>query len=178
MREKAVTCFSSAAEHMSAPPEYFTSAAFRDLRWTMAGDQRDERMRTFCRKLLARLDGLKMPFYPAVGLMNLPTARHRYVTGLDPYSPSESPFLDGSAVVLKHCIHGADMPKRCWVLLAEIGFDVARLAQIPIIWGGLNAGNYSPGHFQTYDGFQPENWIVDGRTYGVRRSRSDIDIVD
>lgn len=176
MREKAVKCFTSASEHMRAPPEYFTSAAFRDLRWTLAGDQRDERMRTFIRKLLRRLDGLYMPFYPAVGLMDLPTARHRYVAGLDPWSPSESPFLDGSAVVLKHCIHDADMPWRCWHLLGEIAFDVARLSQIPIMWGGLKFVDRNPGMFMTYDGFEPAGWIADGRTYGVRGSKIDIQV--
>lgn len=167
MREKAVTCFTSAAEHMSAPAGFMTSPAFSNLRWTLAGDQRDERVRVFARKLLKRLDGMQMPFFPEVGLMNLPTARHRYVTGLDPWTPAESPFLDGVMVRFRHCVH-RELPAKCWELFGEIGFDVARLAQIPMMWGGAKVADIHPGDWMVYDKVEPAGWIADKRTYGVR----------
>lgn len=160
-------CFSSAASNMKQPPAYFGSAVFSQLRWTLAGDQRDERMRLFCRKLLRRLDGMDMPFYPAVGLMDHRTARQRFVTGLDPWSPAESPFLDGVAIEFRHCVAETLAP-RCWAFFAEVGFDVARLSQIPVIWGGF-ADDYRPGTFIVYDGSCPQGWNVDKRTYGVRK---------
>ena len=119
-------CFSSAASMMKQPPAYFGSAAFSRLRWTLAGDQRDERMRLFCRKLLRRLDGMEMPFYPAVGLMDHRTARQRYVTQLDDWTPMESPFLDGVAIEFQHCA-AEKLPGKCWELFAEVAFDVAKL---------------------------------------------------
>ena len=164
-RLKAVSCFSSAAEAMKAPPAYFKSAAFSQLRWTMAGDQRDERMRVFCRKLLRRLDGLEMPFYPVVGLMNHKTAQQRYVTGADPWPPIASPFLDGVAIEFRHCL-ADDLAPRCWALFAEIGFDVARLAQLPVAWGGFS-NLKRPGMWCIHEAGDAD-WHVDKRTYGVR----------
>ena len=167
MREKAVTSFSSAAEAMQGPPGFQTSAAFRNLRWTIAGEQRQEGMRLFCRKLLRRLDEMSMPFYPDVGAMDVKTARHRYVTGVDPWPPSENPFLDGYAIRFAHCIRKQLEPK-CWWLFAEIGFDVARLAQIPVMWGGF-ADEPDMGLWQLYSGHTPNGWSVDNRTYGVKK---------
>lgn len=166
MREKQVKCFSSAADAMKGPAGFMTSSAFRNLRWTMAGDQRDERMRLFCRKLLKRLDGLGMPFYPEVGLMEHKTAQGRYVRGVDPWPPMANPYLDGVAVKFRHCIH-EELEPRCWALFAEIGFDVARLAQIPIAWGGFSVYR-EPGYWEVYDGPSAEI-VVDRRTYGVRK---------
>lgn len=152
---------------MRAPGEFFTSPAFARLRWSTAGEQRDERMRLFTRKLLQRLDSMDMPFYPAVGLMDHKTALQRYVTTEDVWKPMESPYLDGTAVLFKHALYPT-LPPRCWTLFAEIGFDVATLAQIPIIWGGF-ANLDAPGLWRVYDGVQPDGWQVDDRTYGVRR---------
>lgn len=173
MSAKAVTCFTSAAASMKQPPAYFGSAAFSHLRWTLAGDQRDERMQLFCRKLLRRLDGMDMPFYPKVGLMDHKTAQQRYVTGADPWSPAESPFLDGVAIEFAHCV--ADrLERRAWWLFAEVGFDVARLAQIPVFWHGFNHPE-RPGMFQIWDGGRKpvvtDAFCVDARTYGVRGDR-------
>lgn len=167
MREKPVRCFSSAAEQLKGPEGYFTSPAFSNARWSLAGEQRDERIRVFGRKLLRRLDDLGMPFAPVVGLMDLAQARHRYVTGLDPWSPAESPYLDGTAIQFAHCIH-KELHPRSWLLFAEIAFDVARLAQIPVLWGGF-AHPVMAGVFRTYEGVEPDNWRVDKRTYGVRK---------
>lgn len=166
MREKAVTCFSSAASVMKGPEGYLTSPAFSDLRWTLAGDQRDERMRLFGRKLLKRLEGLGMPFYPEVGLMDHRTAQQRYVTGADPWKPIESPYLDGVAIRFRHCLL-RELEPRCWWLFAEIGFDVGRLAQIPVMWGGF-ADVAMPGLWVIFPGAAPAGWRVDRRTYGVR----------
>lgn len=160
-------CFSSAAAAMKGPPGYLASAAFSHLRWSIVGDQRDERMRLFCRKFLKRLDGMEMPFYPKVGLMNRLTAQQRYVTGTDPWPPVESPYLDGEMISFAHCIHGS-LSLRQWALFAEVGFDVARLASIPVMWGGFSCwGN--PSAFRIYNGFEPEGWKVCGRTYGTRK---------
>lgn len=166
MRVKAVKCFSSAADAMKAPPDYFSSAAFSHLRWTLAGDQRDERMRLFTRKLLRRLDGMDMPFFPSVGLMNHKTAQQRYVTGVDPWPPVINPYLDGEAVEFRHCILD-EMPERCWWLFAEIAFDVAKLSQIPILWGGFSDVN-RPGMFRLFGGAVPDGFRVDKRTYGSK----------
>lgn len=166
MREKAVMCFTSAVANMKAPEGYMSSPAFSNLRWTLAGDQRDERMRLFCRKLLKRLDGMGIPFYPAVGLMNLKTARQRFVTGVDPWPPIANPYLDGVAVRFAHGVHGDSLHPRQWAVFAEVGFDVARLAQIPVAWGGFSQYR-DPGFWQIYDGPQAE-LNVDRRTYGVR----------
>jgi len=165
--ERPLKCFSSAAAAMKGPPGYFASAAFSNCRWTLAGDQRDDRMRRFCQKFLRRLDSMDMPFYPQLGLMDLKTARHRYVTGVDPWRPAESPYLDGTAVTFAHCLHD-DLHPRCWALFAEIGFDVARLAQVPVMWGGF-ADPRMPGTFRIYDGACDTGWRVDKRTYGVRK---------
>ena len=168
MREKPVRCFSSAAEQLRGPEGFLTSPAFADLRWTMAGDQRREEMRLFCRKLLKRLDGMGMPFYPAVGAMDHRTARYRYVTGLDPWAPLDSPFLDGTAIRFRHCVH-AELDPRSWYLFAEIAFDVARLAHTPVMWGGFCFAAPDPGTFMLYDGPPvPAGWHVDNRTYGVK----------
>lgn len=158
--------YSSAAEMMKAPPEHFASAAFSHLRWTTAGEQRDERMRLFGRKLLRRLDAMDMPFYAAVGLIDLRTAQSRFVRQMDPWTPAESPFLDGTAIEFKHCVH-EHLPARCWSLFAEIGFDVARLCQTRVMWGGFNASP-RPGMWMLYDGACPSGWTVDRNTYGVR----------
>lgn len=123
-------------------------------------------MRIFGQKLLRRLDGMCMPFFPQVGLMTLREARHRYVTGVDPWVPMASPYLDGTAITFAHCIH-KDLHPRSWALFAEIGFDVARTASIPVLWGGF-ADEPMPGTFRIYDGACPEGWAVDKRTYGVR----------
>lgn len=165
MRERAVTCFTSAAAAMKQPPAFFGSAAFSNLRWTLVGDQRDERMRLFCRKLLRRLDGMDMPFYPAVGLMNHKLAQQRYVTGADPWPPIASPFLDGTAIEFRHCVAESLHP-RCWALFAEVGFDVARLSQIPVCWGGFSTLK-RPGMWMIHDGHD-HDWFVDRKTYGVK----------
>lgn len=168
MREKQVRCFSSAALVMKGSEGYFASPAFHDLRWTLAGDQRDDRMLTFCRKLLKRLDGMGMPFYPRVGLMDLKTARARYVSGADPWPPMNNPFLDGVAIEFSHCIIPDDrMHPRQWALFAEIGFDVARLAHIPVMWGGFSDLKRH-GLWHLYDGSVPDGWFIDRRTYGAR----------
>ena len=159
--------FSEAADQMRAPGEYFASPAFSRLRWTVAGEQRDERMRLFTRKLLQRLDGMDMPFYPAVGLMDHKTALKRYVTTEDEWKPMESPYLDGSAVLFKHCIL-QELDRRQWILFAEVGFDVAALAQIPVMWGGFSDLK-APGLWRVYDGVEPSGWKADDRTYKVRR---------
>ena len=167
-REKAVSCFTSAAEYMKQPASYFSSPVFAHLRWTTAGEQRNEDARLFCRKALARLDALSMPFYPSVGLMDLRMAQHRYVTGLDPWTPMESPFLDGTALQLLHCVHGDRLPDKCWALFAEIVFDVAKLAQIPILWGGF-AEHKAPGLWMVRTaGHVPNGWLQDARTHGSR----------
>lgn len=166
MSAREAKCFSSAASMMKQPPAYFGSAVFSQLRWTLAGDQRDERMRLFCRKLLRRLDGMDMPFYPAVGLMSHKTARERYVTGVDPWTPAENPFLDGEAIEFRHCVADT-LCERCWWLFAEVAFDVARLSQIPILWGGW-ADVKRPGMFRVYTGVMPSGWHMDKRTYGSR----------
>ena len=141
--ESVANCYSSAASFLKGPPGFKSSAAFVNSRWTLAGDQQDERIRLFGQKLLRRLDGMEMPFYPEVGLMDLKTARQRYVTGVDPWEPMMNPFLDGHAIKFRHVFHAdADLPPKCWVLFAEIGFDVARLAQIPVMWGGFAGGPY------------------------------------
>lgn len=171
MREKAVRCFSSAADVMRAPEGFMTSPAFAHLRWTLAGDQRREEMRLFSRKLLKRLDGLKMPFYPAVGLMDQRMAQHRFVMGADPWPPMSNPFLDGVAIRFQHCILPMLEPK-CWDLFGEIAFDVARLAQIPVVWGGYNTDNPDPGFWQLYEGVVPDGMYVDRRTYGFRSKAS------
>lgn len=164
-----VQSYSDAAQLMKAPPGFYTSAAFSHLRWTTTGEQRDERMRLFCRKLLRRLDGMEMPFYPAVGLMDARTARWRYTVGLDPWSPAESPYLDGLAILFKHCVH-EDMPPKCWALFGEIGFDVARLMSVPVLWGGFNELP-KPGLFAIYDrGCVPNGMRLDRHTYGARRA--------
>lgn len=161
-----VRCYTSAAAAMKGPGGFQTLPAFLNSRWTLAGDQRDERMRLFCRKLLARLDGMSMPFYPEVGLMDRRTAQHRYVTGLDPWTPVLNPYLDGSAVKFRHVFEDTLHP-RCWVLFAEIGFDVARLAQVQVMWGGFS--DYcEPGLWMIYPGATPDGWRVDNRTYKVR----------
>lgn len=162
-------CFTSAAAKMKQPPAYFGSAVFSQLRWTLAGDQRDERIRLFTRKLLRRLDGMDMPFFPVVGLMSHKTARQRYVTGLDPWTPAESPFLDGTAVEFRHCV-AETLDRRSWALFAEVGFDVARLSSIPLLWGGF-ADEKRPGMWVVYDGTCPAGWRVDKRTYGVRKGQ-------
>lgn len=171
MGAKAVTCFSSAAAAMKQPPAYFGSAAFAHLRWTLAGEQRDERARLFCRKLLRRLDGMDMPFYPCVGLMNHAQARQRFVTGQDDWSPIESPFLDGVAIEFAHCV-AQSLPAKCWELFAEVAFDVAKLSQISIAWGGLSRWR-RPGLFIVVDDVKspPSGWAIDTRTY---RARTDV----
>lgn len=161
-----VRCYSSAAAFMKGPAGFKTLPAFVNSRWTLAGDQRDEKMRLFGRKLLSRLDGMDMPFYPRVGLMDLKTARQRYVTGVDPWEPMLSPYLDGSAIQFAH-VFEPHLPARCWNLFAEIAFDVARLASIPVMWGGF-ADHYNPGLFAIYNGAVPDGFRVDNRTYGVR----------
>ena len=166
MRERAVNCFSSAADHLKGPAGYMASPAFRHLRWTIAGDQRRGEMRLFCRKLLKRLDGLGFPFFPAVGLMDAREAQRRYVVGIDPWRPIENPYLDGSAIGFQHCVHEV-LDRRSWFLFGEIGFDVARLASIPVMWGGFSI-DYEPGTFMLYDGSVPEGWQVDRRTYGSK----------
>lgn len=169
MREKAVRCFSSAAEFMKGPDGYFTSPAFSNLRWSLAGEQRDERMRLFTRKLLRRLDQMNIPFYAAGGLIDLKTARHRFVTGLDPWEPMNNPYLDGTAARFEHCIHGKSLDRRSWWLFAEIAFDVARLAQTPVMWGGFSDW-CEPGLWAIYPGATPDGWRVDRRTYGSKRN--------
>ena len=159
-----VLSYTSAAQVMKAPPGFYASAAFAHLRWTLAGEQRDERIRLFVRKLLKRLDGMEMPFYVVTGLMSHKVAAQRYVVGHDPWKPIENPFLDGVAVRLKHSVHD-HLDVKCWELFAEIAFDVARLAAIPILWGGV----HDPGYFQIYDGHVPDGMEVDARTYGYRR---------
>ena len=166
LQEKQAKCFSSAAALMKGPEGFRTSPAFLNSRWTLAGDQRDERMRLFGRKLLARLDGMDMPFFPQVGLMDQKTARQRYVTGTDPWQPMLSPYLDGVAIKFKHVFEDA-LPNRCWILFAEIAFDVARLAQIPVMWGGF-ADFHEPGLFCIWNGQTPDGWRVDTRTYKCR----------
>ena len=145
-----------------------TSPAFANSRWTLAGDQRREEMRPFCRKLLKRLDGMGMPFYPAVGLMDQRTARHRYVTGLDPWPPMDNPFLDGAAIRFAHCVHEDRLDARSWYLFAEVGFDVARLARTPVLWGGFVHSAPDPGMFMLYEPPVRPGWHVDNRTYGVK----------
>lgn len=160
--------YSSAADAMKAPPGYYASAAFAHLRWTLAGDQRDEGMRLFCRKLLKRLDSLDMPFYPAVGLMDHRTARWRHAVSIDRWSPMESPYLDGIAIRFKHCVHEVLDPK-CWALFGEIGFDVARLMQLPVLWGGFNEDAPEPGLWCVYQKPSvPAGMRLDRHTYGVR----------
>lgn len=166
LQERPVRSFSDAAEYMRASAGYFSSPAFAQLRWTCVGDQRNEDMRLFCRKLLRRLDGMEMPFYPEVGLMNVKTAQQRYVTGVDPWKPMENPYLDGVAIKLRHCLRD-ELPPRCWALVAEVGFDVARLAAIPVVWGGFQPGQ-SPGYWQLFDTGDPA-LVADKRTYGVKR---------
>lgn len=158
--------YSEAAAILKGPAGFETLPAFSNSRWTLAGEQRDERMRLFCRKLLARLDKMAWPFFPEVGLMDVKTARHRYVTNVDPWSPMESPYLDGTAVNFRHVFRD-DMPPKCWVLFAEVGFDVARLAQISVMWGGFS-DHRKPGLWMIYPGAVPNGWRVDDRTYKVR----------
>lgn len=160
-------CFSDAAAALKGPPGYFTSGAFSNQRWTIVGDQRDERMRLFGRKLLARLDGMEMPFYPKVGLMTRRVAQQRYVTGVDPWKPMENPYLDGEAIEFAHCIL-SKLDARQWVLFAEVGFDVGRLAGIAVMWGGF-AIPAQPGVWRVYNGHEPDGWKACGRTYGTRR---------
>lgn len=163
---KTVRCFTSAAAFMKGPAGFQTLPAFLNSRWTLAGDQRDERMRLFGQKLLRRLDKMGMPFYPRVGLMDLKTARQRFVTGADPWEPMLNPYLDGTGIQFAH-VFEPELPGRCWILFAEVAFDVARLAQIPVMWGGF-ADHCNPGLFVTYPGAVPDGWRVDDRTYGVR----------
>lgn len=171
---EAVRCFTSAAAFMKGPVGFQTLPAFLNARWTLAGEQRDERMRLFGRKLLKRLDGMGMPFYPRVGLMELKTARQRYVTGTDPWEPMINPYLDGSGIEFAH-VFEPELPGRCWILFAEIAFDVANLAQIPVMWGGFSDWS-NPGLFVIYDGATPDGWRVDDRTYKVRgRGKIDYD---
>lgn len=165
---EAVRCFTSAAAHLKGPEGFQFLPAFSNARWTLAGDQRDERMRTFGAKLLRRLDGMGMPFYPRVGLMELKQARQRYVTGVDPWEPMLNPYLDGTGIEFAHVFHQRELPPKCWILFAEIAFDVARLAQIPVMWGGFSEW-MNPGLFVTYPGAVPDGWRVDDRTYGVRK---------
>lgn len=166
--------YSSAAEAMKAPPGFYASAAFHHLRWTLAGEQRDERMRLFCRKLLKRLDHLDMPFYPAVGLMDQATARWRHAVSLDRWKPMESPFLDGVAIRFKHCVL-EELDPKCWALFGEIGFDVARLMALPVLWGGFNEEEPDPGLFCVYDRPHiPSGMRLDRHTYGVRHG----DLID
>lgn len=162
-------CYSSAATAMQAPPEFFTSGAFSDRRWTFAGEQRDERCRLFTRKLLNRLDGMRMPFYVKTGLMDLRTAKGRYDMGIDPWTPMESPFLDGVAIEIEHVHPVVEMTQHCWELIAEIAFDVARLAQISIVWGGLG-GCGRPGLFVVIDNPKAiqAGFTADKRTYRFR----------
>lgn len=162
-REEAPRCFSSAAEYLKGPEGFRTLPAFINSRWTLAGDQRDDRMRLFGQKLLARLDGMNMPFYPEVGLMELKRARQRYVTGADPWTPAESPYLDGTAIKFRH-VFREHLPPRCAILLAEVAFDVARLAQISVMWGGFSEWRV-PGLFAIWEGVTPNGWRVDKRTY-------------
>lgn len=167
-REKLIKCFSSAAESMKGPPGFFASAAFRDLRWSIAGEQRREEMRLFGRKLLRRLDSMEMPFYAAVGLMDHKTAAGRYVRNVDPWKPMESPFLDGVAIEFRHCVK-AELHPKAWALFAEIGFDVARLMQVPVLWGGFSE-QPRPGLWCLYDkdAGPVSGFCVDRHTYGVR----------
>lgn len=172
MREKAVRCYTSAADVMRAPEGFMASPAFAHQRWTIHAEQRDERIRLFARKLLRRLDGLNMPFRATVGLMNYAEAQHRYVTGRDPWLPMENPFFDGVAIRFAHCLLEGGMDPKCWSLFGEIGFDVARLAQIPVMWGGFNDPHNlppDPGFWQVYDGVTPDGMYVDRRTYGYRK---------
>lgn len=162
-REKAVNCFTSALQHLKAPEGYFSSPEFLHLRWSTAGEQRVEQMRLFCRKYLRRLDSMHVPLFPQVGLMDVKEARQRYVTGCDPWEPMLSPFLDGSAIRFRHCLHGAELPAHCTALLAEIAFDVARLSQIAIAWHG-----FSDADVMTFELSGRPGLLVDGRTYGVR----------
>lgn len=163
---ETVRCFSSAAAFMKGPAGFETLPAFLNARWSLAGEQRDERIRLFGRKLLQRLDMMGMPFYPRVGLMELKTARMRYVTGADPWEPMLNPYLDGTGIEFAH-VFEPDLPGKCWILFAEVAFDVARLAQIPVMWGGFSEW-VNPGLFVTYDGALPNGWRVDDRTYKVR----------
>lgn len=164
MRE--VRCYSSAVDAMKGPAGFMTLPAFTNSRWTLAGDQRDETMRLFCRKLLSRLDKMGLPFYPQVGLMDQRTAQHRYVTGVDPWAPMANPYLDGCAVKFAH-VFEQHLHPRCWALFAEIGFDVARLMQAQMLWGGFSDHN-EPGLWMTYPGATPDGWRVDNRTYKMR----------
>lgn len=161
-----VRCYSSAAASLKGPDGFRTHPAFRDKRWTLAAEQRDERIRLFGRKLLARLDGMDMPFYAKVGLIDLREARRRYVMAMDPWTPAESPFLDGVAIEFAP-IFLKEVSVRAWHLFGEVGFDVARLAQTKVLWGGFAECN-RPGMFMIYDGHAPTGWAVDGRTYTVR----------
>lgn len=163
---EAVRCYTSAAAFMKGPAGFETLPAFSNSRWTLAGDQRDERMRLFGAKLLRRLDKMGMPFFPEVGLMDLKTARQRYVTGVDPWEPMLNPYLDGTGIKFRH-VFEEHLPAKCWALFAEVAFDVARLAQIPVMWGGFSDWSI-PGLFATYPGAVPDGWRVDDRTYGVR----------
>lgn len=148
-------------------PGSFGTPAFQRRRWAAALVGHDERMRVFCSRLLTRLDGMRMPFQVRSGALSLMHARQRYVTGLDPWSPIESPFLDGTAFELEHA-SGRALDHRQAILLAEVGFDVARLAQVPVLWGGF-AGTTRPGMWRLYQGVEPDDWRVDDRTYGVRK---------
>lgn len=158
--------FSESADAMRGPADLFSSPAFARARWAATLIGHDERMRFFTRKLLRRLDGMSMPFHVEAGCMTPAVARQRYVTGTDPWLPMESPFLDGTAVGFRHVLREPD-PKG-WVLFAEVGFDVANLAQIPVMWGGF-AATKMPGVWRLYDGCEPDNWRVDDRTYTVRK---------
>jgi len=101
----------------------------------------------FEKAFIRRFKKLGVPMYAHCVMRDANTQQFLYDTGKSKATPGKSPHNHGFAVDLVHGHRHWDMPKVCWDLIGEIGYEVAARLGIEIEWGG-EWNFYDPAHWQ------------------------------
>lgn len=109
----------------------------------------------FEKRLVARLRKMGVPVFAHCVVRSEEEQARLFAQKVTKARPGQSPHQYGMAVDIIHGVHGWDLSRKQWEIIAHVADEVARALSIEITWGGDFDGNretthdqWDPAHFE------------------------------
>lgn len=133
-----------------ADASFCASGRYRDQQLRADRDGAHKSILTFSNKLVKELAARDVPFFAHVYYRGREAQEAAKSQGNSKASFGKSPHNFGCAVDLIHGVRAWKLSEKEWQLVGAIGKDVARRANLKIVWGG-DWKFYDPAHWELRD---------------------------
>jgi len=132
-------------------PDYVKSEKYIKQQWQATRDGADERIVTFARKFVVRMENLGVPMFPHVFVRSREDQQVAFDSGVSRAKPGQSPHQYGLAVDIVHGIKAWDLSRESWALIGHIGKEIATQNGLKVVWGGDFKSIWDPAHWELAD---------------------------